>query len=103
MEQPVARIGDTVTGVCNGSGHAVGRPFTGTWQTGSPTVTANGIPVVRLGDTGITDCGHQFTATTASSVSFANNIQIHRVTDSVLTEGGGPGNTVSGSPTVFSK
>lgn len=98
--QKVARIGDTVTGICNGSGHAAGRAFTGTWQTGSPNVFANEIPIVRLNDTGITDCGHHFYASTASAYHKANNIFIHRVTDQVIVVEGGSGTTITGSPTV---
>lgn len=100
MARSVARTGDTVTGLCRGSGHVVNRPFTGTWGAGSSVVKANNIGVIRVGDTGTTDCGHTFTATGGSSVATADGRQIHGVGNSVTTEGGGTGSTTTGSPTV---
>lgn len=100
MSRPVARTGDTVTGLCRGSGHAVDRPFTGAWGAGSGIVKANSIGVIRVGDSGTTDCGHTFTATGGSSVATADGLRIHCVGNSVTTEGGGTGSTTTGSPTV---
>lgn len=97
MGQPLARIGDIVTGYCNGPGHPSGREFVGTWSTGSSVVTADGIGVVRVGDVGTTDCGHTFVAITGSPLSNVDDISVHRVGDVVATEGGGVGTTVTGS------
>lgn len=100
MESPVARLNDTVTGTCNGGGHS-SRTFTGHWVTCSSTVKANELGVVRLGDTGTTDCGHTFVASTASLNVTADGIHVHRVGDEVIVLEGGNGHTVTGSPTVF--
>jgi hypothetical protein len=102
-EKAVARIGDEVTGICNA--HESSVSFTGQWETGSPTVTADGIAVVRLGDTGLASCGHHFHATTASSVMTADGIAVHRVDDliEILDAGGGSGSSTTGSPNVFSE
>lgn len=101
MAAKIARVGDTVTGICNGHQNPI--PFTGTWITGSPNVTVNGIAVVRLGDTGQANCGHTFVASTASDIIKADGIFIHRVGDQVLPIPGGSGSTVSGSPNVDSE
>ncbi len=96
----VARVGDLVTGLCNGPGHDPGRPFTGAWTSGSPAVTADGLPVVRVGDTGLTDCSHVFYATTGSSKASADGYAIHLVGGLCVTEGAGTGTTLSGSSTI---
>ena len=99
---PVARVGDTVVGYCRGDGHTTDREFVGVWTTGSSTVFAdNIIEVVRIGDIGITDCGHTFVAATGAETVFADNIGVHRVGDTVITEGGGVGVSTTGSDTVF--
>lgn len=97
----VARIGDTVVGYCNGPNHKKNKEFTGVWITGSETVFADHLGVVRLNDTGVTDCGHTFIATSAAQNVNADNLGVHRVGDTVLTEGGGVGVTVTGSETVL--
>lgn len=93
--EKIARIGDPIQATCSIHGGVGGQ-----WVTGSPTVFADGIAVVRLGDRGIASCGHGFSATGASSVGFANGIRIHRVGDELILDPGGTGVTVSGSPTV---
>lgn len=96
--KPIARIGDTVTGICNGSGHVSGYSFTGTWVTGSNNCVADNKGIIRIGDTGTTNCGHHFHATTGSSIGTANGLAIHRVGDQVIVNEGGYGQTVTGSP-----
>ena len=100
--KPVCRVGDEVIGTCNGSGHPAGRPFIGCWSTGSDVLTADGLGVVLLGDSGVTDCGHIFTASSASSIASVSGVGVHRVGDQVLTEGGGVGHSVSGSASTTS-
>ncbi len=97
MGQPVARINDIVVGRCeaNTSGHP--RDFVGTWVTGSDVVDADGIPVVRVGDIGICDCGHTFIAVEGSNIATADELAIHRVGDIVIVVEGGVGVTVTGS------
>lgn len=96
----VARVGDVVVGYCNGPGHPANRDFTGTWVSGSPTVTADDLSVIRVGDTGVTDCGHMFYALTGSSTSTADGLEVHVVGCVCITEGDGVGTTVTGSETV---
>jgi uncharacterized Zn-binding protein involved in type VI secretion len=93
MAQKVARIGDTV--LCNCSQHGLNR--TGTIQGGSGTVTADGVGVARLGDTGRLSCNHFFRISGASNVSFADGIRIARVGDAVEIV---PGQGVSGIGTI---
>ena len=102
MATGIARIGDAVTGICNGPGHPANRHFTGTWQVGSSTLTANGLGVVRANDTGLTDCGHHFKATGGSSVVTADGQPVHRLGDAVIVIEGGSGTTQGGSSTVLS-
>lgn len=100
MAKGVARIGDTVTGVCDGPGHLPHRGFTGHWITSDSLVTANGIAVIRVGDKGVTDCGHHFTAVAGSGLCSAEGKALHRVGDAVIVDEGGSGTTVSGSVSV---
>lgn len=99
----VARVGDAVQGYCRGPGHVKDRPFTGTWTQGSDTAMVDGLPCIRVGDIGVTDCNHQITATTGSSNSTNAGLGLHRVGDYCTTEGGGTGITISGSDTVTSE
>lgn len=96
----VCRIGDSVTGTCRAAVVGHPRTFTGTWSTGSSVVQANGIGVVRVGDTGITDCGHTIQATVGSSAMTADGLPVHRVGDAVIIVQGGSGVSSTGSPTV---
>lgn len=103
MAQGVARVGDTIVGYCNGPGHSANREFVGVWVSGSGTVTADGLSVVRVGDIGVTDCNHTVVAITGASMSSADGIAVHRVGDVCVTEGNGVGTTSSGSTTVTSE
>lgn len=103
MGPAVARVGDTFVGYCNGPGHIANRECVGVWNTGSPTTSADGSPVVRNGDTGVTDCGHVVIAVSNSAIASADGVGLHRVGDTGLTEGGGVVVTVTGSPTTFSE
>lgn len=96
----ICRVGDTVTGTCrvpNAQNHP--RQFTGVWQTGSSMVKCDGIPVVRVGDSGVTDCGHTFHAVEGSSTTIdtTNGKALHRVGDAVTVDLGGEGVSVTGS------
>lgn len=98
----VCRIGDHITGTCQAavSGHP--RTFTGTWTTGSGLVFADGLGVVRVGDHGITDCGHHIVAATGSTISQSESLALMRVGDTVTIVEGGFGVTTSGSNVVDS-
>lgn len=98
----LCRIGDSITGTCNASATGHPRTFMGTWTTGSTTVFADGIGVVRVGDTGITDCSHPIVANTGSAISTADGLAIVRVGDAVSLPLGGSGNTTTGSSVIDS-
>lgn len=96
MPQLIATVGDTVTGVCSATGHVGNLPFTGIWQSGSPTCTHQTRGIIRQGDIGVADCGHRFKPLSWSSVSKADGLPIHRLGDLVeIIEGPGGGSTVS--------
>ena len=101
----VCRIGDHCTGTCTANAPNHPRTFTGTWQTGSGIVTADGIGIVRVGDTGITDCSppHHIVATGGSGVGGTLGVAYHRVGDAVTVTEGGTGVSSTGSPTVSSE
>lgn len=97
MAQGVARLGDTVTGTCRAPVANHPRTFTGTWTTCSGVCTLDGKGIIRVNDTGITDCGHHFKAITGSAKSSADGLAIHRVGDQVQVIEGGEGTSTTGS------
>lgn len=101
--QPICRVGDKVQGYCDGPGHETHRSFIGTWTQGSGVCFADNLGVIRVGDLGITDCGHQFRASTGSGWSTADGLAIHRVDDEVIVIPGGYGWSITGSGTCSSE
>lgn len=96
----VCRVGDLGVGICYQHDGPV--RFTTVFCTGDPITSANGSPVVRIGDLGITSCGHITQATTGSSTVFGEGDQaVHRIGDRGIVLGGGTYVAVSGSPNVF--
>lgn len=97
----VCRIGDIGKGICYLHEHPT--PFTTTFDSGDELVLTNGIPTVRIGDTGTTTCGHKTIATTGSStVSGSNAQKVHRIGDQgIIIGGGGTYTAVSGSPDTY--
>lgn len=102
MSQPICRVGDIVTGVCQVSAPGHPRTFTGVWTTGSSTVIAASEDIVCVGDTGITDCGHTFIAVSGSDIVTSNGSGIVRVGDLAQVVGGGYGVAASGDDVVTS-
>lgn len=102
MYSNCCRIGDIVIGTCDADAPDHPRSFTGTWTTGSPNVTADGLSVVRIGDIGITDCGHTFQAVAAGENVYSNGLGQVRVGDPVIVLEGGEGIATTGSPNVIS-
>lgn len=99
----VCRIGDQVVGFCSAGGHGSNRPFTGQWTTSNSSLLAPGsIQVILVGDTGTTDCGHTFVASTGSSVVQVEGKALHRVGDEVIVLGGGYGHSVTGGEGITS-
>ncbi len=106
MSKPVCRVGDTVTGTCTAHFIIVEEEpvpttveFIGTWGNGSDITFNEGLPVIRVGDTGTTDCGHNIVAVTGSTILSEVGIPIHRVDDEVEVVEGGSGVSATGSST----
>lgn len=89
-------------GYCNGPGHVPNLPCTGVYTSGSEDGFSSGVSVVRIGDTGITDCGHMVIVSTGSDTVLMDQPGIHRVGDIGITEGGGIVTATSGDDTVIS-
>lgn len=102
MTAKVCRIGDAITGTCqaNATGHP--RTFTGVWKVGSNVIMADGIGVVRVGDTGLTDCNHTILAVAGSSIVDDRGAFLVRVGDAISIVEGGYGVTTTGSPSIDS-
>lgn len=100
-DRPICRVGDKIEGTCNASGGDHPRSCTGIWETGSEIGMVDGIPIVRVGDTGTTDCGHPFVAITGSLVAECDGRYIVCIGD-LVDISGGSGVTVTGSDTASS-
>lgn len=96
MGEPVARVGDRGVGICPNHGSPL--VYTTTFNTGSPTATADGIPVCVVGSTGVSTCGHNTTALTGSSLCSSGGLGYHRVNDT--GQNFGTYTVTTGSPTV---
>lgn len=92
----VSRVGDLGVGTC--PCHTTPRAYTTIFISGSPTVTADGVAVMRVGDLGVASCGHVTTAITGSSLVTADAIGVHRVGD--MGQNCGAYVSISGSPDV---
>ena len=97
----LARVGDPIAGTC--TLHDGPTAYTGNWSNvHSPSVYADGIAVIRVGDTTPVSCGHIFTALAGSTGTTCDGAQgFHRVGDPGTT-GGGTGTTIAGSTNVDS-
>jgi uncharacterized Zn-binding protein involved in type VI secretion len=67
----VARLGDKTFGTC--TAHVVPISIGGTIITGSADTLVNGLPIARLGDQVLTDCGHTSVIVTADSSTPVNS------------------------------
>jgi len=81
----VSRIGDVGQGTC--PSHDSPRPYITVFNTGASTVTAEGMPVVRVGDVGISTCGHPTVALTGAPISTVEGIIMHRQGDTGANSG----------------
>lgn len=96
MSSPIARVGDSASGVCGR--HRSSRAWTGTISSGSDILRNDGIPVARVGDIGTTSCGHQFRIIQGSTILTDRGIRVSRVGDAVeIIDGPGSGTITSGS------
>ena len=98
MAQPVARVGDSVSGTC--TAHDDDTPFTGAIVTGSGVTSVEGSPVARVDDTGTTSCGHNFIITSGSAIFFCDGKAVARVGDTISVIEGGSGTITSGAANV---
>jgi hypothetical protein len=103
--KPICRVGDHCTGTCTANAPNHPRTFLGTWTQGSDIVTADGIGIIRVGDTGVTDCNppHHIRAETGSGAGSTEGAAFHRVGDQVIVIEGGTGVSSTGSPTSTSE
>lgn len=99
----VARNGDMVRGICRAPEHHTPVEFVGTFNEGSGVVSADEAGVVRVGDQGVTDCGHHFVAIAGSGIADADGIGIVRVGDPIEVIEGGEGTVITGSAVVDSE
>lgn len=105
MTQAIARLGDTVSGICYQPGHGKGNPpqaCSGT-ITGGSTDTLNDKRIARKGDSVQLNCNQNHTTTISggSEKVFVNGIAIARIGDSVGTSDF-IGTIDSGSSNTFS-
>jgi uncharacterized Zn-binding protein involved in type VI secretion len=104
--KPTARIGDQGKGECLNGHSDVPRgqrkPFITTFVTGSDNVFVNYRPVVRIGDVGKTDCGHETKAATGSTTVYVNNRFVHRLGDiGKVLDDGDTYKTITASDNVY--
>ncbi|SRR6266581_1541678 len=99
LESFVTRYGDMGLGVCPAHHHPV--TYITVFVSSNSNVTSDGIPIITVGDIGISSCGHPTVAVTGSEVGLANEKGIHRVGDM----GTNPGHytVITGSPFVTSE
>lgn len=93
----VSRTGDVGTGRC--PAHDSTKTYNTVFMSGSIPQTAEGSPIVRVGDVGISSCGHPTVALSGAPTSRSASLDIHRIGD----VGSNPGAYVSlsGATTVF--
>jgi uncharacterized Zn-binding protein involved in type VI secretion len=94
----VCRTGDSFAGTCYA--HTNPTPFTGTWVLGSPILTANGLSIIRVGDTAPTSCGHTARAIAGSIHTVGGGLALHRQGDAIDVIQGGTGTSTSGSSVI---
>jgi uncharacterized Zn-binding protein involved in type VI secretion len=94
MSRGVARLSDSVVGIC-----LIHGPQSGTIITGSDTFTVDGLKVARLNDVAQAGCGHTGNIVSGSTSCTCDGRSIARLNDSVT--GIFNGIIVSSSTTFF--
>ena len=99
--KPVARKTDVHVGVCSHGAPCCPHNVVGTVTGCSPTATADGLGIARLGDGVVHDCPHCGTGfvSTACGTVRADGLATARLGDEV-TYPGGEGTIITGSVTV---
>lgn len=89
----VTRVGDHTTGQCDLEKDCCPHDRTGTNDTASPNVYANGRAIHRITDTGPTNCPHAgtFKSTAGSSTVFVNGLSVTRMGDATVCDACGQG------------
>lgn len=93
-----SRTGDIGIGIC--PAHQTPVTYITTLVSSNPNVTADGIPIITVGDIGISTCGHATIALTGSTFGNINSKKIHRISDTGSNPG--PYTVINGSSTVDS-
>lgn len=108
MSLPVSRITDIGEGKCpldddkHRNSPAKPLDYTTDHATAASTVFSNNLgQCVSSSTTGNQSCGHTSTATTGSNTVFAENLAVHRLSDTGVGEGGDTYTNITGSPDVF--
>jgi uncharacterized Zn-binding protein involved in type VI secretion len=78
-----ARFGDRCLGVCSHPSHSSPITVGATIVTGSFKKFVNGLPAARVGDSVISDCGHDGVIVTGSFTVITDGMPTARFTDSV--------------------
>lgn len=79
----VCKLGDTGMGGCLHSSHAPTLPFpyVTVFASSAVTVMTNALGTVRVGDAGISSCGHPTVALLGSPTVMSEKLPTHRVAD----------------------
>lgn len=93
----VTRVGDIGSGSC--PAHKGRKSYNTIFVPGQSTVLAEGSPVIRVGDVGLSTCGHPTVALMGAVTVFAVASNVHRVGD--IGSNPGPYVTVIGATTVY--
>lgn len=98
MPLPVCRLNDIALGIC--PCHSI--PVVVTIVMASPTCLANGLGIARMGDIGMSSCGHTANIMTTNPLVMNNGLGTARITDLIIGTAGCPTATlVIGSPNVL--
>ena len=100
---PQGRLGDKATALDAHGSLCCPHVVEGPAVTGSTNVLVNGLPALRVTDTGVHGpcCGPGiWKASTGSATVFINSLQAHRTGDQT-THCGGSGTLIEGSPDVI--
>jgi len=82
-QRPIARIGDGFSGQCCCHVDPTCIGMSGKIVSGSHNSMCDGIPIARVGDTVVGDCGHTGTIVSGSAITFIDGRPVARVGDSV--------------------
>ena len=92
----ITRQGDIGIGIC--PSHQSATTYITTFISSNLDVTADGIPVITIGDIGISTCGHPTIAITGAQFRNVNAKKVHRKDD--MGTNPGPYIVVTHSPTT---